>query len=227
MKYKKTIIGGALAFGIGVAAFLPSTITASNNVILASVDWVTSQLNPINSKITALESKINSQQQEINSLKQQLSNGGVVVTPPPSSTIPSTVYVSKNNVTIHSGATRDYRVIATKSAGAQLKVIDTFNGSTGVWYRVEVSSTVKGWIFSGDISTTPVSVSEPSTVVAKSETKIRKGATTSYPVVKTVASGTSLKYISAFTNAAGETWYNVEISGLRGWVNSSLVEVKA
>ncbi len=240
MKKKHLFITGTLAVGIGIAAFVPSSITASNNVILASVDWVNSQINPMKSQITALETRINQQQQEINTLKQQIANGvgsgtytPPVVTSPapsaPSTSLPSTVYVSTASATLHSGATASYKVIATRTSGAALKVIDQHVSSNGTWYRIELSSTLKGWIFSGNVSSTKgdVATKTPSQVVTVGEVHLRKGATTSYGVIETLKKGTTLKYISVFTNSAGETWYNVETSiGKRGWIFGKLGEVR-
>lgn len=240
MKKKHLFIAGTLSVGIGIAAFVPNSITASNNVILASVDWVNSQINPMKSQITALETKINQQQQEINTLKQQLASGGgsgtytpPVVTSPaptaPSTSVPTTVYVATASATIHSGATASYKVVATKTSGTTLKVIDKHESSNGTWYRVELSSTLKGWIFSGNVSNTKgdVATNTPSQVVTTGEVHLRKGATTSYGILETLQKGTALKYIQDFTNSAGETWYNVETStGKRGWIYGKLGEVR-
>lgn len=234
-KTKKLLAAGSIALGIGVGALLfsPQAMNASSNVILASVDWVTSQLNPINSKITSLESKINAQQKEIDSLKSQLANGGTPTTPttpppatenPPKDEHPSTVYVKSSSATIHSGATRKYKVIATKSSGSSLKVVDSFNSSSGVWYRVEVSPGVLGWIFSGDVTT---SNKTGSTVITTDVVNLRSGATTSYKVLETIPNGTTLTYLQSFKNGNGETWYNVETSaGVRGWIHSDYGEVR-
>jgi uncharacterized protein YgiM (DUF1202 family) len=226
---KKIAAIGALTLGIGIGAFMftPQGMNASSNVILASVDWVTSQINPMKTKITELESKIASQQQEINSLKAQISQKGNPTTPPTNGQLPTTVYTVKNSVTIHSGATRNYKVIATKPAGSALKVVESYNTSTGLWYRVEVSSTVKGWVFSGDVSVTKPSASAPTQVITTGDVYLRKGATTKYSVIQTIPKGTSLKYIQTFVNSNGETWYNVETSsGVKGWVFGGLVEVR-
>ena len=159
-KAKKILVAGTLTFGIGTGVFLstPQGIDAASNVVLASVDWVTSQLKPINSKITNLEKQVANQQKEIDQLKAQLSQNDQ--TPPPSNEepgeIPNTVYISKSAATIHSGATKDYKTIATRTKGSSLKVIDSFNSASGLWYRVELSSTLKGWVHSGDVSTTKV-----------------------------------------------------------------------
>lgn len=224
---KKVIAGLSLAIGIGAGAviFTPSAINASSNVVLASVDWVTAQINPVSSKVSTLETKINSlqitvneQQKVIDSLKAGNSNTAT----------PSAVYVSKSSAYIYSGAsTSGYKLVATKYQGNSLTVIDTFTGPTGLWYRVSISSTVKGWIYSGDVSTTKVSGSSASTVVTFGEVNLRRGASTGYAIVDTIPKGTSLKYLQSFTNSLGETWYNVETtSGKRGWMISTLGEVK-
>ncbi|MBP2241965.1 uncharacterized protein YgiM (DUF1202 family) [Cytobacillus eiseniae] len=228
---KKIIAASVLTVGLGAGAIIstPQVMKASSNVVLASVDWVTSQLNPMKSKMTELESKIASQQQEINNLKAQVSNPGTtpppVVTPPVTGDLPSAVY-AKGTVNIHSGATKDYKVVATKASGSSLKVIDSHTSGTGIWYRVELSSTLKGWVFSGDVSVEKPANAEK-TVTTFGDVNLRKGATTSYASLQVIPKGTSLKYISSFTNAAGEVWHNVQTSaGIKGWVIGTLSEVK-
>jgi uncharacterized protein YgiM (DUF1202 family) len=225
---KKLLMAGVLTLGMGTGAvlFTPQGMNASGNVVLASVDWVTSQLNPVKTKISELESKLAAQQQEINNLKAQIGDTTNPPTTPPTGQLPSVVY-AKGTVSVHSGATKDYKVIATKPAGSSLKVIDSFTGSSGLWYRVELSSTVRGWVYSGDVSTTKPATTTPTQVVTTGDVHLRKGATTSYPVIETLKAGTTHKYISTFTNSAGEKWYNIETtSGNKGWVFSGLSEVK-
>lgn len=225
IKKKNLLVAGALTVGIGTGAFLstPQVMSASTNVVLASVEWVTAQLNPVKTKVSELETKLANQEKEIASLKSQIANLGNPSTPPAQGT--NLVYTIKDSVTIHSGATRSYKVIATKPKGTQLEYVDTFNASTGLWYRVKVSSTVFGWVFSGDVSTTASTT--PKTVVTTGDVHLRKGATTSYDVIQTLPKGTTLTYISTFVNAKGETWYNVQTSaGVKGWVFGGLSEVK-
>ncbi|WP_316570462.1 SH3 domain-containing protein [Neobacillus sp. YIM B06451] len=233
---KKLIAAGAIALGIGAGAVIvtPIGMNASGNVVLASVDWVTSQLNPLNTKITGLqtktadlEAKIAKQQQEIESLKAQIGNQTPTSPPPPpEGQLPSVVY-AKSSVDIRSGASTKYKILASKPAGSSLKVIGSVTVATGLWYRIEVTPSILGWVFSGDVSTTKPAVTAPTTVTVKSEANIRRGASTVYTIVATVKAGTNLKYLSTFTNSNGETWYNVETSaGVRGWMISTLGEVK-
>lgn len=241
-RYKKIVAACSLTIGMGAGAvlFSPTGKDAASNVVLASVDWVNSIVNPINSRVTTLESKVtslqatvNSLQAEVDSLKASNGNGSGGTTsptpapaPPANPSLPSVVYVSKASAAIHSGATNSYTVIATKSKGSALTVIDSFTGAAGLWYRVSLSSTVKGWIYSGDVSTTKVAVTNPTQVVTTGVVNLRKGATTDYPVVETIQKGVTLKYISKFVNNAGETWYNVQSpAGNKGWISSNLGEV--
>lgn len=224
---KKIFLAGAMTIGIGAGAilFTPQAMNASSNVVLASVDWVTSQLNPMQSKLTQLEAKIAAQETEIRNLKSQIGNTTDPSPSPPQGEIPSAIYAAKPTVNIHSGATKSYKIVATRSIGTSLKVIDSFTSGNDLWYRVELSSSLKGWVHSADISLTKPSGASSVTVTANAQ--LRKGATTSYAVIQTLTKGTSVKYISSFTNGAGETWYNVETSsGIKGWMISTLGEVK-
>lgn len=239
-KSKKFIAACSITLGIGAGAILfsPQGMSASSNLVLASVDWVSSQLNPINAKVTGLETKINAQQKEIDNLKAQLAQGAKPTTPstptPPATSnpdvnneAPTTVYVAKSSVTVHSGATRDYKVVSTQTKNTQLKVIDSFKSSTGLWYRVEISASVKGWVHSDDVSTSKSPTASPTQVEIKSNVHLRKGATTDYSILETLQAGSTVKYIQSFVNAKGETWYNVESStGKKGWMISTLGEVK-
>ncbi|MCM3663607.1 SH3 domain-containing protein [Mesobacillus subterraneus] len=238
-KYKKIIAASALSVGVGAGAilFTPAGMNASTNVVLASVDWVNSQLSPVNSKLSALESKVNSMQTKITSLESQNAAQqneidsleakiGSTTTPPPTTgTLPAYVYATKSSVTVHKGADRSYAVVATVTANSSLRVVDSFKAASGTWYRVQLSSTLLGWVYGGDVSTTKPTSTEK-TVTTTGEVYIRRGATTEYAAITLVPKGTTLKYLGSFKNAAGETWYNVETStGIRGWMFSGLGQV--
>lgn len=203
------------------AIALPIKSGAAGNVVLASVEWVQSQLKPVNDKVTQLEATVKKQQDEINALRQSIETGTPVTVP----TLPDVVYVSKTSTTVHSGATRDYRVVATRSQGASLNVIDSHTASNGLWYRVSISSSVKGWVFSGDVSLSQVSA--PTEAFITTNTSLRRGATTGYASVESIPRGTTLSYLGSFTNGNGELWFNVETSrGNRGWILSTHAEVR-
>lgn len=220
MNAKKWTISLGLTIGIvaGSIFFTPTIMKASEEVILASVDWVTAQLNPIKTQITTLQAKIDAQQKEIDSLKQQLAKQAA---------LPSTVYATKSKTAIRSGASTAYKIVAYKNAGESLKVISALSSSQGVWYYVQASSTVKGWVSYSDVSITKGTASNnQKTVVTIAKTNIRKGASTSYPIVETLERGAMLLFIQSFTNSQGEIGYNVQTnSGKRGWMAGYLGEV--
>ncbi|MCK1995954.1 SH3 domain-containing protein [Psychrobacillus psychrodurans] len=223
-------VGAVLGLSLLLTINTPTSTKADSNLLLASVEWVQAQLSPLQTKITSLEKQLAEQDATIKQLQKAIAEGGnVVVTPPttePSTETPAVVYTT-TNAKVHSGATRNYKVLSTIAANKGLTVIGQHKGADGVWYRVEVSSTVKGWIFSNDVSTTKPSEFIPSKVVTKQATNVRKGATTNYKSLETVAKGSTLTYLGSFKNANGETWYNVQTpKGTKGWVLSTLTEVK-
>ena len=219
-----------LSLIVGITLVAPNSTNANNNMVLASVEWVQAQLNPVNTKISQLETKIAIQEQQIKDLQEAVFNGNAPTpTPVPGevTTFPSTIYTSKSSVTLHSGATRNYKVVATLPAGKALTTTEKFVTSTGTWYRVNVTSTLKGWVLSTDMTTVKPTNFVPTEVVVKSSTNVRAGATTQYKIVENVSAGTSMKYLGIFRNSLGETWYNVQTpNGNKGWVLSTLTEVK-
>ncbi|MEK4083192.1 SH3 domain-containing protein [Psychrobacillus sp. FSL K6-1415] len=223
-------VGAVLGLSLLLTINAPTSTKANSNLLLASVEWVQAQLSPLQTKVTSLEKQLAAQDATIKQLQKAVAEGGnVVVTPPttePSTETPAVVYTT-TSAKVHSGATRNYKVLSTIAANKGLTVIGQHKGADGVWYRVEVSSTVKGWIFSNDVSTTKPSEFIPSKVVTKQATNVRKGATTNYNSLETVAKGSTLTYLGSFKNANGETWYNVQTpKGTKGWVLSTLTEVK-
>lgn len=223
-------VGAVLGLSLLLTINTPTSTKADSNLLLASVEWVQAQLSPLQTKVTSLEKQLAAQDATIKQLQKAIAEGGnVVVTPPttePSTETPAVVYTT-TSAKVHSGATRNYKVLSTIAANKGLTVIGQHKGPDGVWYRVEVSSTVKGWIFSNDVSTTKPGEFIPSKVVTKQATNVRKGATTNYKSIETVVKGSTLTYLGSFKNANGETWYNVQTpKGTKGWVLSTLTEVK-
>lgn len=232
---KKSISSIVVVLTLSLLVFInvPTSTKANSNVLLASVEWVQAQLNPLQTKVTALEKQVAEQDAAIKQLQKAIADGsGGVVTPPPtvpdgSLSFPTVVYTTTNNVKVHSGASKSYKVLATLAASKGITAIDQHKSATGVWYRVEVSPSVKGWVFSEDVSTKKPSNIVPTQVTAKQAVNLRKGASTNYKSLELVAKGSTLKYLGTFKNANGETWYNVQSAkGTKGWVLSTLTEVK-
>jgi len=224
-------VGAVLGLSLLLTINTPTSTKADSNLLLASVEWVQAQINPLQTKVTNLEKQVAQQDVVIKQLQKAVAEGGSVVVTPPPTTNPSTetpaVVYTTASAKVHSGATRSYKVLSTIAANKGLTVIGEHKGADGIWYRVEVSVTVKGWIFSGDVSTSKPGNFVPSKVITKEATNVRKGATTNYKSIETVAKGSSLTYLGSFKNANGETWYNVQTAkGNKGWVLSTLTEVK-
>lgn len=214
---------------------LPVKSGASSNLVLASVEWVEKVIAGVNGEVTTLKNQVATQKSEIDALKSRIEalEKGVgsptptpTPTPPPTIKFPASFTTTKNNVTIHSGATSSYRVVQTvQSTGTTLKIIDQFTSSQGLWYRVEINSTTFGWVFSGNVLYKGDAAF--SKVVTKTVANVRKGATTSYDTIARVSTGTEMKYLGQFRNGSGEIWYNVELAnGQKGWILASLTELK-
>lgn len=69
-------------------------------------------------------------------------------------------------------------------------------------------------------------VSSKQIVVAKTDTPIRKGATTNYEVIKTLKQGETADYLSSFTNSSKQLWYRVTTGAYTGWVLASSVSLE-
>ena len=226
---KKNILSSlmvSLTILIGFFIVSPSITNANSNLLLASVEWVQAQLNPLQTKVNQLETKIIKQEQEIKLIKEAMAN--LDSQPDKISTFPVTIYTTKASTTVHSGATRNYKVVAALPIGKALTATDSFSSTHGIWYRVNVTDSFSGWIYSSDITVTKPSNFTPETVVAKTATNIRRGASTQYKIVEVVLAGSSMKYLGSFKNSTtGETWYNVQTSkGNKGWVLRTQTEVK-
>jgi len=212
-------VGTVLGLSLLLTINAPTSTKADSNLLLASVEWVQAQLNPLQTKVASLEKQVAQQDATIKQLQKAVADGGTVVVPPvttnPPTGTPAVIYTT-TSAKVHSGATRSYKVISTIVADKGLTVIGEHKGADG-----------KGWIFSGDVSTTKPGNFVPSKVITKEATNVRKGATTNYTSLETVAKGSTLTYLGSFKNANGETWYNVQTpKGNKGWVLSTLTEVK-
>jgi N-acetylmuramoyl-L-alanine amidase len=57
----------------------------------------------------------------------------------------------------------------------------------------------------------------PANMVVEQKAEVRKGATTSYPIVEYIDPGQNVPVIGQFTNIAGELWYRVDLGDVLGW----------
>jgi stage II sporulation protein D len=61
--------------------------------------------------------------------------------------------------------------------------------------------------------------------VFTADTPLRRGATSSYEIIKTFKAGESANYLDSFTNAQGQVWYKISSGSVSGWVLSTTVRL--
>ncbi|MER2238021.1 MAG: SH3 domain-containing protein, partial [Psychrobacillus sp.] len=123
--------------------------------------------------------------------------------------------ITNNNVNIRKGATTSYNSIGKVQNGQLVTIIDRFTNASGeLWYKVKADS-MTGWVISDYVKEVSSAVGGNSTVngnsyvgssqkIGKSAANMRSGATTSYKLLSTIPTGTSLKILGSFTNAQKE-----------------------
>ncbi|MFF2752144.1 SH3 domain-containing protein [Psychrobacillus sp. NPDC058041] len=146
--------------------------------------------------------------------------------------------LTADNVNVRKGAGTEFNSITKVHTGQIVSVLASEKNSKGeVWYKVSYNST-EGWIIGDFLKAATAAVKDSATTsgtsyvgttqkIGKNAANMRSGATTSYKVVATLPAGTSLKVLSAFTNAQKEVWFNVEFNGKKGWVISDLFVLNA
>lgn len=132
------------------------------------------------------------------------------------------VYAKEDKTTIHRGAMDTYAVIHTASRGAKLHVIDSFTHASGeLWYRVEVSPTVTGWVKATGTTTEPVL--NKVFYVTTDDSNIRSGASTNYKVVSVADRGNALRVVDQI-GSGSTSWYRVQVDSTTfGWIHASLM----
>ena len=69
----------------------------------------------------------------------------------------TTLYVQKQGATVHRGATKQYKVVATLTPGQQVQATDQFtDGKNELWYRVTLDNGVQGWVLGSALGTKPM-----------------------------------------------------------------------
>jgi peptidoglycan/xylan/chitin deacetylase (PgdA/CDA1 family) len=71
----------------------------------------------------------------------------------------ATLYVQKQATTLHRGATKQYKVVATLNPGQQVKTTDQFiNDKNELWYKVTLNNGLQGWVLGSTLGEKPVKV---------------------------------------------------------------------
>ncbi len=63
-------------------------------------------------------------------------------------------------------------------------------------------------------------------IITADKVNVRKGATTSYPVVVKLDKGKVVKVLDSFKNSKGEIWYRIETGSIKGWVIQDYLKLK-
>ncbi|MGD6817052.1 hypothetical protein ACQCVE_08295 [Metabacillus sp. 113a] len=202
----------ALVFGAGIVAggvFMPiASSSASSNLVLASVEWVTSQLTPLNNRVANLEKEI-----------KNLENSNV------KPSLPSTIYVKTPVGDILRGAMEHYSTLTSAPMGQALTVKDQFISSDGRYFLVTYNGKT-GYIADWEVSTS--AVKKPTSFVASKTAPVLRGADSSYRQKGIVNAGQTVQYLNTFKNSStGEVWIHVKLpNGVDGCVKLSNGEVR-
>ncbi len=125
-----------------------------------------------------------------------------------------------NKLTVHKGATTAYAKVREISAGQKVTVIDEFTNAFGEkWYRIDLGS-IKGWAESSNIEKKET-ISSNQQLIQVTNASVRKGATTSYPIVSTLKQGSKVTVIDEFTNSTGQKWLRIDLGSVKGWTEAS------
>lgn len=145
--------------------------------------------------------------------------------------------------TVHSGATKSYKVVATIKVGTKLTIHQEFtNAAKEKWYQVTYATGKKGWISGEAFDSVSTSPETPPTetpdpdigqaieqntnlVVSVSVANMRSGPGTSYDVVTQSRLNDSFISTHYALDANNEKWYKVGTTSGEAWLHQSVVAV--
>jgi N-acetylmuramoyl-L-alanine amidase len=134
------------------------------------------------------------------------------------------MYVSQQTLAVRKGASTNYPSIAKLKINQKVTIVDQFNSSGELWYRLKLSHKLLGWVPANGLS--QQEQLSPKVKVSVTNAIVRSGASTAYKKVTTLQKGRSFSAIDTFTNSKSEIWYRIEYSkGRYGWISSSVVSV--
>jgi N-acetylmuramoyl-L-alanine amidase len=133
--------------------------------------------------------------------------------------------VTEKNTVLRRGATQSYSIVSSIPTGREVTVIDEFKNAFGeVWYRVQFER-VTGWSLAENFTAKKETVIGKQAVISENNVAMRKGASSNYPLVKTLNNGNIVKIIDEFTNSLQEKYFLVETSGVKGWVKAEKLHI--
>jgi N-acetylmuramoyl-L-alanine amidase len=235
---KKIIASSVLAsallfptFANAENASFPVNMTAEKKVDIRSgaTSWysIVKSLN-IGQKVTVIDEFVNSSGETWYRVDLGNAKGwGLSTQFSQSGSTPTSDYatVNNSNVNIRKGATTLYPIVGILQSGMKVKIIDTIkNSQSEIWYRIDSQGKI-GWVSGkylslGSSSTSPQT--DQKTVMTTAV--VRKGATTSYSSVGTLAKNQTVDILDIFTNNQSEKWFRIKSGNLIGWVISTVFD---
>ncbi|MEC2077871.1 N-acetylmuramoyl-L-alanine amidase [Metabacillus fastidiosus] len=136
--------------------------------------------------------------------------------------LPDYIFVKSKDAVARRGALSDYRVVDSLPTNEHLKVIESFiNKNNELWYRVELSSTLAGWVSADDISRDP---KVDMTYYLGEYGNVRTEAQNFADAITPLSKGSAVYVVDHLINDANELWFQVKIEdGQLGWINSKFI----
>ena len=137
--------------------------------------------------------------------------------------IGSYVYSQVNSLDVRRGATSSYQSVGKLSLNQKVKVLDHFVHSSGeAWLRVEVNSSLAGWIPAKSASANQAI--NLKLYVSVDVANMRSGPSLSHSVIDQATKGAELTAFETAKDSTGDLWYKVKTSaGNIAWVHESVV----
>ncbi len=166
---------------------------------------------------------------DLGSVKGWVAESAFSAVKPPSPSNPelpavgSYVYSQASGIDVRKGATDSYTSAAKLTINQKVKVIDQFVHSSGdAWLRIEVSSSLMGWVRAESVSTEQSL--NINLYVSVDVANLRSGPSTGHSVVGQAKKGDSLKGIATATDSSNAVWYKALTSSNQTvWVHESVV----
>ncbi|MBC6696205.1 SH3 domain-containing protein [Terrisporobacter mayombei] len=145
-------------------------------------------------------------------------------TNPPASTTKSGV--AKSNLNVRKGPYTSYDILGTLASGTKVEIVGT-DSKTG-WYKIKYKNDY-GYVSNDYITIQNISnntnppASTTKSGVAKSNLNVRKGPSTSYTILGTLASGTKVEIVGTDSKTG---WYKIKYKNDYGYVSNSYITIK-
>ena len=143
------------------------------------------------------------------------------------------VKITGNTVNVRSNAGLKYSKIGSAKKGKTFTYISSKKDSSGkTWYRIQYTSSKKGWVLGtySKLQTVTVTAATTKATTAGATTKkvvkitgntvnVRSNAGLKYSKIGSAKNGNTFTYVSTKKDSSGKTWYCIQYtSSKKGWV---------